>query len=207
MRRFALFSCSGENLELKVKARLDGQPAAQAKVTVDNEEQGLTGTDGIFSKIIKRKPGVEVEVIVSKEMPGYRIQPWKGTFVMKLPKAGTTDVYAFDADLAATRYVTITATEKGAPVADAIVKVAGKEVGKTDAQGVFVYEYKTLPKSGADLTVTKSGYATWRKTGKAGARPEARGRAQQACGCHDQHAHGGVRPFEWHPGHRREHQQ
>jgi hypothetical protein len=85
---------------------------------------------------------------------------------MKLPKSGTMDVYAFDADLAATRYVTVTATEKGVPVADAIVKAAGKEVGKTDAQGVFVYEYKALPKSGADLTVTKSGYATWRKTGK-----------------------------------------
>jgi hypothetical protein len=155
----------GEKLELQVKARMDGQPAPQAKVTVDNEVQGLTGADGIFSKIIKKKPGVEVEVIVSKEMPGYRIKPWKGTFVMKLPKSGQVDRYAIDADLEATRYVTITATEKGAPVADAIVKMTGKEVGKTDAQGVFVYEYKTLPKSGADLTVTKSGYATWRKTG------------------------------------------
>ena len=163
---FWLFSCSGENLELKVKARLDGEPAAQAKVTVDNEEQGLTGSDGIFSKIIKRKPGVEVEVVVSKEMPGYRIQPWQGKFVMKLPKSGTTDVYALDADLAATRYVTVTATEKGAPVADAIVRVAGKEVGKTDAQGTFIYEYKTLPKAGTDFTVTKPGYAAWRKTGR-----------------------------------------
>jgi hypothetical protein len=163
---FSLFSCSGENLELKVKARLDGQPAAEAKVTVDKEEQGLTGADGVFSKIIKRKPGVEVEVVVSKEMPGYRIQPWKGTFVVKLPKSGTVDVYALEAELAATRYVTISATDRSGPVADAVVKVAGKEVGKTDAQGVFVYEYKTLPRSRADLTVTKSGYATWRKTGK-----------------------------------------
>jgi hypothetical protein len=163
---FSLFSCSGENLELKVKARLDGQSLTEAKVTVDNEEQGLTGTDGVFSKILKKKPGVEVEIIVSKEMPGYRITPWKRTFVMKLPKSGTMDVYVFDADLAATRYVTITAADRGGPVADAIVKAAGKEVGKTDVQGVFVYEYKTLPKSGADLTVTKSGYATWRKTGK-----------------------------------------
>jgi hypothetical protein len=163
---FLFFSCSGENLELKVKARLDGEPAAQAKVMVDNEEQGLTGADGIFSKIIKRRPGVEVEIVVSKEMTGHRIQPWKGKFVMKLPKSGTVDVYAFDADLTATRYVTVTATEKGAPVSDAIVRAAGKEVGKTDTQGVFVYEYKTLPKSGADLTVTKPGYGTWRKTGK-----------------------------------------
>jgi hypothetical protein len=163
---FLLFACSGEKLEFKVKASMDGQPAAQAKVIVDNEEQGFTGADGIFSKTLKKKPGVDVEVIVSKEMPGYRIKPWKGTFVMKLPKSGTVDTYAFDADLLATRYVTITATEKGAPVADAIVKAAGKEIGKTDAQGVFVYEYKTLPKSGAEFTVTKSGYAAWRKTGK-----------------------------------------
>ncbi|HVP78741.1 MAG TPA: PEGA domain-containing protein [Thermodesulfobacteriota bacterium] len=162
----SLFCCSGKNLELKVKARLDGESMSQARVTVDNEEQGFTGPDGIFSKIIKRKPGVEVEIVVSKEMTGYRIQPWKAKFVMKLPKSDTVDVYAFDADLVATRYVTVTATEKGAPVADAIVRAAGKEVGKTDAQGMFVYEYKTLPKSGADLTVTKSGYATWRKTGK-----------------------------------------
>ena len=160
------FACSGEKLELKVKARMGSQSAAQAKVTVDNEVQGLTDADGFFSKTLKRKPGVDVEVIVSKEMPGYRIKPWKGSFVMKLPKSGTVDTYAFDADLETTRYVTITATEKGAPVADAIVKAAGKEIGKTDAQGVFVYDFKDLPKSGVDLTVTKAGYAAWHKTGQ-----------------------------------------
>jgi hypothetical protein len=85
---------------------------------------------------------------------------------MKLPKSGTVDTYVFDADLATTRYVTITATEKGVPVADAIVKAAGKELGKTDGQGVFVYDFKDLPKSGVNLTVTKPGYATWRKTGQ-----------------------------------------
>jgi tetratricopeptide (TPR) repeat protein len=163
---FLLFACSGEKLEFKVKARMDGQPVAQAKVTVDNEEQGFTGEDGIFSKTLRKKPGVDVEVIVSKEMPGYRIKPWKGTFVMKRPKSGKVETYALDANLVATRYVTITALEKGVPVADAIVKVAEKEMGKTDAQGVFVYEYKTLPKSGVELTVTKPGYALWRKTGK-----------------------------------------
>lgn len=161
-----LFACSGEKLEFKVKASMDGQPAAQAKVTVDNEEQGFTGADGVFSKTLKKKPGVDVVVIVSKEMPGYRIEPWKHTFVMKLPKSGTVDTYAFDADLAATRYVTFIATDRGGPVSDAVVKASGKEIGKTDAQGVFVYEYKSVPKSGVDLTVTKSGYATWRKTGK-----------------------------------------
>jgi hypothetical protein len=161
-----LFACSGEKLELEVKARMDSHPAAQAKVTVDNEVQGFTDANGFFSKTLRRKPGVDVVVIVSKEMPGYRIEPWRGTFVMKLPKSGVVDTYAFDADLAARRYVTITATEKGVPVPDAVVKATGKEVGKTDAQGVFVYEYKTSPKSGANLTVTKPGYAVWRKTGQ-----------------------------------------
>src|SRR5512136_1238221 len=153
-------------LEFKVNATIDGQPAAQAKVTVDNVEQGLTGADGTFSKTLIKKPGIEVEVVVSKEMPGHRIEPWKRTFVMKLPKSGTIDTYAFDADLVATRYITFTVTDKGGPVADAVVKTSGKELGKTDAQGVFVYEYKALPKSSSDFTVTKPGYAVWRKTGQ-----------------------------------------
>jgi hypothetical protein len=42
---------------------------------------------------------------------------------------------------------------------------AGTEAGKTDAQGLFVYEYKDQPATGMDLAVTKSGYAAWRRTG------------------------------------------
>ena len=160
-----LFACAGEKLELKVTARLDGQPVAQAKVTVDNEEQGLTGADGVFSKTIKKKPGAEVEVVVARELPGYRVKPWKGAFLMKLPKSGTVDTYALAADLEATRYFMIKATEKGAAIQDAVVTVAGAEAGKTDARGLFVYEYKDQPKTGVELAVTKSGYGAWRKTG------------------------------------------
>jgi PEGA domain len=160
-----LFACAGEKLELKVTARLDGQPVAQANVTVDNEEQGQTGADGTFTKTIKKKPGAEVEVVVARELPGYRIKPWKGAFLMKLPKSGTVDTYALAADLEATRYITIKAIEKGAAIQDAVVSVAGAEAGKTDAQGLFVYEYKDQPNTGLELTVTKPGYGAWRKTG------------------------------------------
>src|SRR3990172_9464354 len=125
-----LFACCGEKLQLEVKARMDGQPAAQAKVIVDNEEQGLTDANGNFSKIIRRKPGADVEVSVSKEMPGYRVQPWKGTFLMKLPKKGTIDTYPFDAELTASRYVTIVVTEKGAPIQDATLKAFLKHITK-----------------------------------------------------------------------------
>lgn len=158
-----LYAC-GDKLELKVKARMDGQPAAQAKVSADGKELGVTGEDGTFSQTTRKKPGAEVEVTVVKDKPGYLIKPWKGTFLMKLPKAGV-DTYSFDADLAATRYVTIVATDKDGPVAEAAVSASGKDAGKTDAKGEFVYEYKDLPKGGVDLAVTKSGYGIWRKTG------------------------------------------
>jgi tetratricopeptide (TPR) repeat protein len=162
---FLLFACAGEKLDLKVKARMDGQPAAQAKVAVDGKDLGVTDADGTFSQVIRKKPGAEVEVTVAKDMPGYRITPWKSTFVMKLPKSGVVDTYSFDADLAATHYITIVAAEKGTPVPDAVVAASGKEAGKTDAKGEFVYEYKDLPQGGVDLTLTKSGYGVWRKTG------------------------------------------
>src|SRR5512136_551414 len=123
---FLFSGCAGEKMGLEVKAKIDGQPVAQARVAVDGVEEGLTGSDGSFVKVLTRKPGAEVSVVVTKEMPGYRISPWKTAFLMKLPKNDGMDRYVFDADLPATRYVTIVATEKGAPVADAAIKAAGK---------------------------------------------------------------------------------
>ena len=159
-----LIAC-GQKLDLEVKARMDGRPAPQVRVVVDGEEQGLTDDKGVFAKPLRKKAGGEVEVRAIKEMPGYRIQPWQTKFLVKLPKDGQTDKYSFDAELSAAYYATLVVTEKGAPLADAVVTVGGKEAGKTDAKGEFVYEYKTLPKGGADLSVTKAGYSTWRKTG------------------------------------------
>ena len=162
---FLFSGCAGEKMGLEVKAKIDGQPVAQARVAVDGVEEGLTGSDGSFSKVITKKPGAEVTVVVTKEMPGYRISPWKTAFVMKLPQKEGMDRYVFDAELAATRFVTIVATEKGAPIADAVVKAAGKEAGKTGANGEFVYDYQSLPKEGVELTVSKAGYAVWKRTG------------------------------------------
>jgi hypothetical protein len=161
---FLFFGCAGEKLELKVKATLDGRPAAAARVTVDNEDAGQTGPDGTLSAVIKKKPGAEVEVVVAKDMPGYHVKPWKNTFLMKLPKSGAVDTYAFDADIPAVPYVTIVAAEKGAPVKDAVIRAGGRDLGRTDESGAFVYEYRDRPKAGLDLTVSKPGYAAWRKT-------------------------------------------
>ena len=163
---FLFIGCAGEKMELEVKARIDGLPVAQASVTVDGEREGTTGPDGSLVKTLRKKPGAEVEVVVSKEQPGFKVSPWKTTFLMKLPKKGTVDRYSFQVDLAAKRFVTIVTKETGTAVSDAVVMVSGQEIGKTDAKGEFVYEYMELPKDGADLSVTKSGYATWRHRGE-----------------------------------------
>ncbi len=103
----ALLGACGQRLDIEVKARIDGQPAAQAKVTVDREEVGVTDTQGVFAQQLRKKAGSEVEVTVSKEAPGYRIDPWKTTFLVKLPKGDQIDAYRFEADLKAMRYVTL----------------------------------------------------------------------------------------------------
>src|SRR3989442_1310300 len=157
-----LLGACGERLDIEVKARLDGQPAAQAKVVVDREELGVTDAQGVLAKQIRKKAGAEIDVTVSKEMPGYRIEPWKSTFLVKLPKEGQTNTYRVEADLKAMRYVTLRASEKGAPLPEAKVTVGGKEAGVTDAKGEFVYLYRTQPAKGAEFNVTKTGYSPYR---------------------------------------------
>ena len=154
----------GQRLDIEVKARLDGQPAAQAKVIVDREELGVTDSQGVLAQRLRKKAGSEVEVTVTKEAPGYRIDPWKATFLVKLPKGDQIDTYRVEADLKATRYVTVRVTETGTPVPEAKVTVGGKEEGVTDAKGEFVYSYRTQPAKGAEVGVAKAGFSPYRAT-------------------------------------------
>jgi len=158
----ALLSACGERLDIEVKARIDGQPAAQAKVIVDREEIGVTDAQGVLAKQIRKKAGAEIDVTVSKEMPGYRIEPWKSTFLVKLPKEGQSNAYRVEADLKAMRYVTLHVNEKGTPLSGAKVTIAGKAVGVSDDKGEVVYLYKQQPAKGAELNVAKTGYSAYR---------------------------------------------
>lgn len=160
----ALLGACGQRLDVEVKARIDGQPAAQAKVAVDRELVGVTDAQGVFAQQLRRKAGSEVEVTVSKEAPGYRVEPWKTTFLVKLPKGDQIDTYRVDADLKAMRYVTLRVNEKGTPVPEAKVTVGGKEAGVTDAKGELVYLYQAQPAKGAEVNVAKTGYSTYRAT-------------------------------------------
>src|SRR6267154_2704374 len=160
----ALLGACGERIEIEVKASIDGQPAPQAKVIVDREELGVTDARGLFTQRLRKKAGTEVEVTVSKEAPGYRIDPWKTSFLVKLPKGDQIVTYRVEADLKATRYVTVRVSEGGTPVPEAKVTVGGKEEGATDAKGEFVYSYRTQPANGAEIGVAKTGFSTYRAT-------------------------------------------
>src|SRR6267154_4722808 len=127
----ALLGACGQRLDIEVKARIDGQPAAQAKVAIDREEVGVTDAQGAFAQRLSRKAGSEVEVTVSKEAPGYRIDPWKATFLVKLPKGDEIVTYRVEADLKATRYVTVRVSEAGAPVPEAKVTIGCNEAAAT----------------------------------------------------------------------------
>src|SRR5213595_3208 len=159
-----LLGACGERIDVEVKASIDGQPAPQAKVIVDREELGTTDARGLFAQRLRKKAGTEVEVTVSKEAPGYRIDPWKTSFLVKLPKGDQIVTYRVEADLKATRYVTVRVSEGGTPVPEAKVTIGGKEEGVTDAKGEFVYSYRTQPAKGAEIGIAKTGFSAYRAT-------------------------------------------
>src|SRR5256885_15123422 len=97
----ALLGACGERIEIEVKASIDGQPAPQAKVIVDREELGVTDSQGLFTQRLRKKAGTEVEVTVSKEAPGYRIEPWKKAFLVQLPQGDQIISHPVEADLKA----------------------------------------------------------------------------------------------------------
>ncbi len=163
-----IFACEGgkqSEIEVEVNVTLDGKPTPQAKVLLDDLELGATDGNGYFSKRIMRQPGSEVFVAVQKEAPGYRIEPWKDSFVVKLPKERVVDRYPFKVELRATKFFTLYVTEDGTPLEDASIRIQDKSV-TTDEDGEYEYHYQVLPKGGLDIRVTKKGYTTWHKTAR-----------------------------------------
>ena len=163
---FLMIACGVEkqaDFEVQLRVTMDGKPAPQAKVFLDGVESGITDKDGNFSQRIKRQPGAEVQVGVQKDTPGYRVEPWKQSFLVKLPKGNSMEMYPFTADLKARRAFTVIVAEGAQPVKDASVLIDGEVGGKTGDDGTYVHAYQTPPKKGFSVTVSKKGYATWQK--------------------------------------------
>ena len=164
---FLIFACEAgrqAELEVQVNVTLDGKPSPQAKVLLDGVQSGVTDRDGYFSKRLRRQPGEEVMVAVQKEAEGYLIEPWKDSFVVKLPKDGTVERYPLNVDLKATKYFTLVVTDEGEPLPGASIRIQGETAVKTDRDGEYVHNYRDVPEKGLELRVTKKGYTAWRKT-------------------------------------------
>ncbi len=161
-----IFACeAGKKVELDVEVNviLDNEPVPQAKVQIDGIEVGATDENGYFSHRINRQAGAEVQLSVQKEAAGYRITPWKDTFVTKLPKGSAVEKYPFKVYLKATKYFTISVTGDGDPLGDASIRINGQLIGKTDEDGQYVHNYKIGPKKDMKLGVTKEGYSAWQQ--------------------------------------------
>jgi len=162
-----ILSCeAGKKAELfvEMKVSLDGKPAAQAEVLIDGTVMGVTDSSGHYSQRMQKQPGAEVQLMVQKDAPGYRIEPWKDVFVTKLPKEGAVHTYAFNVDLEATKYITVIVSDNGEPLDGATLRINDKFSAKTDENGEYVHDYKSAPKRGIRLRATKDGYQTWHRT-------------------------------------------
>jgi len=167
---FLIFSCeSGKKaeFELQVNVTLDGKFASDAKILIDGGELGITDNSGYFSKRIKKQPGSEIQISVHKEARGYNIEPWKDSFVLKLPKDGVVDTYKFMAALKSEKYFTIFVSEDGSPIESASIRIDGKSGANTDENGEYVYNYQSLPEKGLDLKISKNGFSSWHRKVKA----------------------------------------
>ncbi len=153
----------GPRMDLEVNATMGGQLVAHAKVILDGKQVGETGENGQFAASINRLPGKQVVIEVVADLAGIEVRPWKNEFTVKLPNQGEVLKYVFDVDLKATPYMAFSVQEKGAPIAGAVIKAGGAEVGKTDDKGEFFYKYNTASKKAVNFDVSKGGYSDWHK--------------------------------------------
>ena len=164
---FLLLACEGSktvDLELELTVTLDGKPVPAANVLVDGTQAGTTDDSGRFLQKLTKLPGTEVQVAVEKEAGGYRVDPWKDSFVTKLTQPGTIERYEFKADLSATRYFTLVVTDEGEPIEGAAVRIQDRQVPESGQIGEYEYSYQKPPGKGFKINVSKPGYLAWRKT-------------------------------------------
>ncbi len=164
----ALFACGDQTprMDMEVNVTLNGKAVPQAKIMMDGKLLGETGVDGQFNTSTKQKPGKQLKLEATADLPGVEVQPWKSDFTVKLPNEGEILKYVFDVELKATPFVVFSVQEKGVPVAGAAVSVDNQEVGVTDDKGSLIYKYQTGGKQSSLVTVKKSGYSTWKKLAK-----------------------------------------
>lgn len=163
-----LLACGDQapRMDMEINVTMNGKAVPQAKIMMDGKQLGETGVDGQFNTSTKQKPGKQVKLEATVDLPGVEVQPWKSEFTVKLPNEGEILKYVFDVELKSTPFVEFAVQEKGVPVAGASVSVDNQVVGVTDDKGSLIYKYHAGGKQGSLVVVTKSGYSTGKKLAK-----------------------------------------
>jgi len=163
-----LFACGDQTprMDMEINVTMNGKVLPQAKIMMDGKLLGETGADGQFNASTKQKPGKQLKLEASVDLPGVEVQPWKSDFTVKLPNEGEILKYVFDVELKATPFVVFSVQEKSGPVAGATVSVDNKEVGVTDDKGSLLYKYPAGGNKSALVVVKKAGFSTGKKLAK-----------------------------------------
>jgi tetratricopeptide (TPR) repeat protein len=131
---------------------------------VDGVQMGTTGDNGQFAATISRVPGKQVTMEVTANVAGTDALPWKNEFIVRLPNEGEVPKYVFQANLNFPPYMEFSVLEKGAPIAEAIIKASGAEIGKSDANGKFMFPVDGKSKKAVNFDISKNGYSSWQKS-------------------------------------------
>src|SRR2546428_531505 len=153
-----LGACS-ERLDLEVKARIDGQPAAQATVVVDREQLGVTDAQGEIVYLYRQQPAKGAELNVAKTGYGaYRA-------VRQFEPGQVVEVALNRQAVVAIKALT-DEYGRASGVPGLSVSIDGNTVGKTDAQGAYTYTYRGAPGKKAVIALAAPGYipAAWKTT-------------------------------------------
>src|SRR5438874_11131297 len=152
-----LAACSGQQVQLEIKARMEGRPAAGATVTVDGKEFGKTDAKGELVHEYTTLPPKGVTLTVSKS--GYAA--WQKSASVQ---AGERLQVALARRAVLT--VTTSSDEYGvrAGVPGVAVSIDGRPLGKTDDRGNYTYTYDGAPGRRAQVALSAPGYlpADWK---------------------------------------------
>ena len=99
------------------------------------------------------------------ERPGLEFEPWSGAFVVRKWKRSEPETlrYAVEAELAPRAVAALLqVVEGGKPLKGAQVRVAGKAVGRTDAEGQLSVPLGTSMSRSAAVSVQADGFAPWK---------------------------------------------
>jgi tetratricopeptide (TPR) repeat protein len=134
-----------------VTAMHEGQPVAGAQVIVDGKPVGETGAQGEFEYTLVRIPKSGLQIALKKEGVGDATVTYKGDgggqVEARLNRESIVTIEVLEDRNGATR-----------PIKDATIAVAGREVGKTSADGTYVYRQKGNIGSAIAIGISAPGF-------------------------------------------------